>query len=261
MSEEIWKPVVGYENRYEVSNFGRVRRFVFGKDGVFVGKKLMYLRKDGYGYYTIRISINSALKELKVHRLVAQAFIPNPENKPQIDHINTIRTDNRVENLRWCTQTENANNPITVEKIRIATIGENNPFYGKKHTIETKNRISEQKIGSKVTEETKEKLRIAFSGSRNPMYGKTHTKEAKNKIRAAQKYTQMLPVVQLTKNGDFVAEFECMKDAARAIGLKTTCSIKDSCKKTDRYGKGYKWMYKQDYDNRNTAKADRETAQ
>ena len=65
------------------------------------------------GYRTVFLSKNKERKLKKIHRLIAEAFIPNPENKPCIDHINTIRHDNRIENLRWATYKENGNNEIT----------------------------------------------------------------------------------------------------------------------------------------------------
>lgn len=248
MQEEIWKDVVGYEGYYQVSNLGNVRSIKYGKISN------MYLRKHKYGYMTIRFSVNGIVRGYKIHRLVAEAFIPNPENKPHIDHINTIRTDNRVENLRWVTRTENANNPLTIEHIRIAVTGERNPFYGRKHSERSIQQIRDKRKGIPISESTKAKLSIAFSGDKNPMYGKTHTQEAKAKIREAQKRTQMRPVVQLTKDGCYIAEFDCMTDAARSVGCKTTCAIMDSCRKDNRYCKGYKWMYKEDYDNRNASK-------
>lgn len=68
-----------------------------------------------FGYAHVTLCKNGAQKQWRVHRLVAMAFIPNPENKPFIDHINTVRNDNRVENLRWVTRIENRNNPISVK--------------------------------------------------------------------------------------------------------------------------------------------------
>lgn len=105
--EEIWKDIEGYEGLYQVSNLGRV-------------KKLPTILKnslDKQGYEVVQlVNENGKKKVLKIHRLVANAFIENTENKPQVDHINTIRNDNRVENLRWVTPKENMNNPITLLK-------------------------------------------------------------------------------------------------------------------------------------------------
>lgn len=98
--EEIWKTVKGYNGYYQVSNTGKVRnpnKVLTPNVGV----------KNGYVYVTLRKD-----KRL-LHRIVAETFIPNPFNKPEVDHINGIRTDNNVCNLRWVTRTENNNNPIT----------------------------------------------------------------------------------------------------------------------------------------------------
>ena len=111
--KEIWRPVVGYEDLYEVSTRGRVRSKKTGK--------IKIASKGTGGYVKIMISKNYSQRLLSVHRLVAEAFIPKQEGKEYVDHINTIRTDNRVENLRWVTKSENQSNPITIERNRIAT--------------------------------------------------------------------------------------------------------------------------------------------
>ena len=120
MSNEIWRPVVGYEGLYEVSNLGRVRsldRWVNNNGSLVLLKgKYKLLTPDVKGYLRTHIRKNNKGKPYKVHRLVAEAFIPNPDNKPEVDHINTDKKDNRVENLRWVTAKENSDNPLTKKK-------------------------------------------------------------------------------------------------------------------------------------------------
>lgn len=112
LSKEIWKAVVGYEDFYDVSNIGRVRskdRFrtvgLFGSK-VIPGRMLSINTKQEYIGVTITDADNKR-RRTSVHRLVAQAFIPNPDNKSQVNHINRDKHDNRVENLEWCTASEN----------------------------------------------------------------------------------------------------------------------------------------------------------
>ena len=119
MKKEIWKDIPGYEGLYQVSSLGRVKSLVRK------GKKqeiILRQSENGWGYLQVRLTKNSISKTYKVHRLVAQAFIPNPQNYRCIDHINTIRTDNRVENLRWVSHKENSANPITKERVTSAVI-------------------------------------------------------------------------------------------------------------------------------------------
>lgn len=126
--EEIWKDVVGWEGIYKVSNLGRVRsldRHVKGKmrDGKNIKGKILFQRYDKDGYLTVHLRDADSEKNklCKVHRIVAEAFIPKIEGKDSIDHINSIRDDNRVENLRWCTVKENASFPMAKENKSIAT--------------------------------------------------------------------------------------------------------------------------------------------
>ena len=95
--QEIWKPVVGWEGIYEVSNLGKVRN-MYGV--ILIGWKT----KD---YHYISLSKNGKNKKYRVHRLVAQAFIPNPKNLPVVNHIDENKLNNCVDNLEWCTQEEN----------------------------------------------------------------------------------------------------------------------------------------------------------
>lgn len=116
---EQWKDIKGYEGLYQISSLGRVKRlgrYRNTKHGgvAWLKEKIMKPKITIHGYYEISLMKNGKHKSHTVHRLVAGAFIPNPENKPCIDHINTNRLDNKIENLRWCTHSENSNNPISI---------------------------------------------------------------------------------------------------------------------------------------------------
>ena len=110
---EEWKQIDGFP-QYYISNYGRVKSMNYYKRKFPIIMKTQF---DIGGYEVIKLrNKGSKTYTLRINRLVAKAFIPNPENKPHVDHINTIRTDNRAINLRWCTDRENKNNPLTIKK-------------------------------------------------------------------------------------------------------------------------------------------------
>lgn len=125
---EQWKPISGWEDRYEVSTLGRVRSIYreypkVSKYGVHYIQTVPQTVLKGHwagGYHHVGLYRDGKSTIYRVHRLVAEAFIPNPENKPFVDHIDTDRGNNRVDNLRWVTQEENSNNPLSVEHNRMA---------------------------------------------------------------------------------------------------------------------------------------------
>lgn len=115
-TREEWRPIPGYESLYEASNRGRVRskdRIVrqLAYNGsiathVYRGR-ILTPKKSTHGYLKVDLAIDGGRKEMSIHRLVAMAFLPNPDNLPCINHKDEVRSNNNVENLEWCTQSHN----------------------------------------------------------------------------------------------------------------------------------------------------------
>ena len=128
--QEVWKGVVGYEELYEVSSLGRVRslpricRKLEGKvmKDYLYGGKMLKPYKDPRGYLSVRLYRNDKTKDKKVHRLVAEAFLPNTDKTLQINHKDENKANNSVDNLEWCTGTYNRNygSGATRNKKRVA---------------------------------------------------------------------------------------------------------------------------------------------
>lgn len=200
---EVWKDVIGFEGLYQVSNLGRIKSLYNGN--VTYGT----LDKGGYMFYSLYK--NRKRHRKLVHRLVAQSFIPNLENKPEIDHINCVRDDNRVENLRWVTPKENVNNPITMSRLKFRTRGV--------MSQEARERLSKARKGKSIF--TKEQIEI---------------------IRLANSK----PVVQLSLNGDFIKEWVSASEAGRWLGVSSV-AIRNCCSRKVNTSLGFKWYYKKDY--------------
>lgn len=167
MEKEIWKPVVGYEN-YEVSNTGKVRSLNYMNTGKV---KELCVKDNGHGYLLVQLGRKNFFY---VHRLVAQAFIPNPDNLPQVNHKNYVKSDNRVENLEFCSAKYNMEYSNVVEK-------------------------------------------------------------------AAESHRK--PVLQFTKDGEFVKEYESVREAESQTGIKTICKCCKGHKDYPHAG-GFIWKYK-----------------
>lgn len=104
--KEIWKPVLGYEDRYEVSNLGNVASLKFARGS---NRRILKQSTNTWGYSQVTLSKDKKKKNVVIHRLVAEAFIENPQNLPQVNHIDENKHNNRADNLEWCDSHYNIN--------------------------------------------------------------------------------------------------------------------------------------------------------
>jgi hypothetical protein len=109
LQSEIWKDVKSFEGTYQVSNLGRVKRIDNSKirNKRYCGEYYFKGMDNGCGYLRIKLTKNNISKRYMLHRLIAEAFIPNPQNKPQVNHIDGNKQNNSISNLEWVTRLEN----------------------------------------------------------------------------------------------------------------------------------------------------------
>ena len=138
---EVWKDVKGFEGLYQVSNFGRVKSLdkviknqynintgTFTNERIIHGKILTPHYSNGTGYYQVTLSGQKhKTKQANIHKLVAEAFLPNPDKLPVINHIDENKLNNNVNNLEWCTQKHNINHSNKLHPGRISEYNTNNP--------------------------------------------------------------------------------------------------------------------------------------
>lgn len=166
--KEEWRPIKGYEGLYEVSNLGNVKaleRFVENNGGL-QHRREQLLKQNNQNHCMVVLCKNGITKPALVHRLVAEAFIPNTDNKPVVDHIDTNPYNNCVDNLRWCTVQENCMNPLT--RIHNSESKKGHKGYLTHHSEETKKKISELLKGRNLSEEHKRNLSVSHKGKSHP---------------------------------------------------------------------------------------------
>lgn len=237
---EEWRPVVGYEGLYEVSDWGNVRSldrtFEYyhpSANGVirrtFKGKVLKkVLNFEGYHIVTL-LDANHKQRQGKVHRLVAVAWLPNPEKKKEVGHLKTLengledRTANEVWNLQWMTREENGNYGTIGERLS-KRMTDNNPM--KRPEVAAK--VSEQKriIGRMLWKKHPEKFD-------NLMNSDKHNEKKKIKVN------------QYNKAGDFIKTWDSAADVERELRICHS-NVAACCRGKVKSAGGFKWRYTND---------------
>lgn len=115
--QEEWKPIVGYEGLYEVSNFGQIKSLErITNNNIHISEHIQTQRIGETGYMYVGLCKEGVKANKRVHRIVAIAFVPNPENKPQVNHKDENKQNNNADNLEWVTGTENINYGTAIQR-------------------------------------------------------------------------------------------------------------------------------------------------
>lgn len=227
MDDEIWRDIIDYDGLYKVSSLGNIKSLP--RNGtISIERELSGLYTKG-GYLRVCLQKNGNKKYIQISNLVAKAF---PEicgewfDGCQVDHLNTIRTDNRAINLKVCTAKENSNNPLTLLHKSLANIGEKNPNFGKP-----------------LSEETKRKISDKLKGILHPLFGKHHTEETKKKISEAHKGLGAKQVYQYDKDLNLIKIWNSAQECEK-YGF-TSSNICLCCNGKRPHYKSFIWSYKE----------------
>ena len=217
--KEIWKDIEGYEGLYQVSNMGRVKsveRTIWNSGkGCYktVHERILKAEINNSGYLLVGLSKGGKVKLCSIHRLVAEAFIPNIDNLPCINHKDENKVNNHMENLEWVTYKENNNYGTHNEKIA-------EKLRGRKQSEESNKKRAEKLRGRKMSEES--------------------IKKRVEKQRNNPKLSRA--VIAIHKINGLILEFPSLKEALRQTGISIS-SIWGCCQGKRKSAGGYVWMY------------------
>lgn len=239
-----WRPVKGFEGLYEVNNTAQIRtveRTLITKNGNrrTIPSKLHKPSTNVHGYHYVKLIKDGKQKNMLNHRAVMEAFVPNPENKPFIDHINTIKTDNRLENLRWVTSYENSHNPITIQHIKdtctpqeisrqIQVKKENGSWNAKRVFQYTKEGVFVAEYASQSdaikalgldARRVTGNLKTALDNNKKSAYGFMWTTKKVSVPEYIKPHGKYSPIRQIDKNGNTIREWKSVSEAAKSLGV------------------------------------------
>lgn len=247
---EIWKPVIGCEDIYEVSNMVRVRN-------AKTKKILKPFNRKGYHIYMLYF--DKKLKAMRLCRMVASAFVTNPDNKPFVDHINANSLDDRPQNLKWVTHKENMNNKITKENVGNS---HGSPVLQYNLDGEFVHEWANSSVAVKANGWPVTSSKIIANCCKKQNYSKTYKKfiwKYQKDVPYEKRYIKqddidyylnshsvLRKVSQYSLENVFIADYESSVEAARQIGMSNGSGIRNCCDGKCKNGsyKGFIWKWK-----------------
>ena len=228
---EKWKSIAGFEEHYEVSNMGNVRNVVTGR--------CLSLKKDKDGYLQVGLSASGVCHTKKVHRLVADAFIPNPLNLPTVNHINEIKSDNSIENLEWASYYRQIHHGTRDDRARQAIASEAVIQMDVSGNIV--NRYESVRLAAKEMGRKPESLIDCIKGRKKMCAGFFWAYENPNnpKILGRKKNKG---IAQLDDSGNQISHFPSIRSAARKMGISPSSISLCLSGKRERAA-GFRWIY------------------
>lgn len=263
---EIWKDIPNFKGLYQVSNMGRIksmdRYIVYKRPQDSKQRKVLYkgtiLKASHYGKYLIcHIGHNNKKISIKYHRLVCSVFNSNSENLKEVNHLNEIKTDNRAENLEWCTRKQNANWGTAIKRSSVARV--NHPDLSRvvyQFTLDGQfvakypsAKEAARHLGLKSANILSSCHDLFSSSTGGFLWSFTQAPDVilqkrKRKERGLQFYSEKA-VRQLSKDGYLIKEFPSIAEASRQTGIEKN-TISRCCKHYGYYktAGGYKWEFK-----------------
>lgn len=251
--KEIWKDIKGYEGLYQVSNMGRVKSLKrISLDGRRIEEKILKYKRAGRGQYQcVRLYKNNTSKYKTIHRLVAEAFVPNPNNLPQVNHKDENSKNNIYSNLEWCTgkynvnygtrnlrMKEKTNYKLLTEKLKKKVLKYDLnynlvDFYESMTEAAKKNNVSIGNISSCCNKK--------YKSVGNYIYRFDGDNDFSNIINYKNKNKKIIS--QYSLNGNFIKQYDSPLDAAIQNNYKSPSSIYNCCLGNNKTAYGYKWRY------------------
>lgn len=244
LENEIWKDIVGFEDEYMVSNHGRIKsksRIVKSNKCERSIKGVVKLQNlNTHGYCSIRLAKNGKSKLYSVHRLVAEAFLPNPSNLPVINHKDEDKTNNLVDNLEWCTQKYNTEYSGILPKLKEINSMQVEQYNLQGEFIQSYNSATDaaKAVGGLVSN-----ICACCNGLTGSSYGFVWKFTEKEKTSRTKVHKRR--VVQKSLTGEILGYFDSIKEGSAKTGC-TQIGIYACCKHKQETTNGFKWEYADD---------------